>query len=88
VVEPAEFTVVTQAIVRGAQETAVRVLTPIGGPKGRQIAVRVGRIVVLVSDRRALDSFVGAWHQAQALVEAAFGPDLQLPKVGESISVD
>ena len=53
--EPARFTVVTQAMVGGAQETAARVLTPIGGSSGPQIAVRVGRIMVLVSDRQALD---------------------------------
>jgi hypothetical protein len=86
--EPAHFTVVTQAMVVGAQETAVRVLTPIGGSGGPQIAVRVGRIMVLVSDRQALESFVGAWHQAMTLADKAFGPDLPLPRVGESISAD
>ena len=86
--EPAHFTVVTQAMVVGAQETAVRVLTPIGGSSGPQIAVRVGRIMVLVSDRQALESFVGAWHQAMTLVNEAFGPEPPMPRVGESISAD
>ena len=86
--EPARFTVVTQAMVGGAQETAARVLTPIGGSSGPQIAVRVGRIMVLVSDRQALESFVGAWHQAMTLVNEAFGPEPPMPSVGESITAE
>ena len=41
-------------MVLGPRETAVRVLTPVSGSHGPQIAVRVGRIVVLVGDREAL----------------------------------
>jgi hypothetical protein len=84
--EPAPFTVVTRAMGVGAQETAVRLLTPIGGSSGPQIAVRVGRIMVLVSNRQALESFFGAWHEAMTLADRAFWPDLPLPRVGESIT--
>jgi len=41
-------------VVVGLQETALHVLTPVSGSNGPQIAVRVGRIVVLVDDREAL----------------------------------
>ena len=84
--EPAHFTVVSQAMVGGPQETAVRVLTPTNGSDSPKIAVRVGRILVLVSDREALESFVGAWHQDMALTGEAFGPELTLPRAGEPIS--
>jgi hypothetical protein len=86
--EPAHFRVVTQAMVAGAQETAVRVLKPINGSDSPKIAVRVGPIMVLVSDRPALESFVDAWKQAEALANETFGLEMPSPKVGESSSAD
>ena len=41
-----------------------------------------------VSNREALASFLDAWGQAGALADKAFGPELQLPRVGESISAE
>ena len=38
-----------------------------------QLAVRVGRLLVYMNDREALDSFVDAWHRAEALADKAFG---------------
>ena len=37
-------------MVLGLQETALHVLTPVSGSNSPQIAVRVGRIMVLVDD--------------------------------------
>jgi len=43
---------------------------------------------VYVANREALDSFLQAWGQAGALAEKAFGPDLPMPRLGESISAE
>ena len=80
---PSRFTVATQVIVSGAQETAVRILTPISGSPEPQIAVRVGRLMVLVGDRKSLVAFVDAWAQAETLADQAFGPELPPPQIGE-----
>ena len=57
-------------------------------PGQGQIGVRVGRLLVYVANREALGSFLQAWGQAAGLAEQAFGPDLPLPRVGESISAE
>ena len=72
----------------GAQDIRVQVIVPLSGPGQGQIGVRVGRLLVYVANREALDSFLQAWGQAAALADEAFGPDLPLPRVGGSISVD
>lgn len=41
--------------------------------------VRVGRLLVYVNDREALNSFIEAWGQAQDLADKAFGPVLPAP---------
>ena len=44
--------------------------------------------MVYVANRKALGSFLDAWGKAAGLADKAFGPDLPLPRVGESISAD
>lgn len=65
---------VCQATLSGAQEVTVRVLTPVSGPGGPQIGVRIGPLLILVSDRDALKSMVDVSNQAELLAETAFGP--------------
>ncbi len=48
--------VAAQAVMEGTQDTRVQALTPLAGPGHGQIAVRVGRVLVYVNDREALDS--------------------------------
>ena len=45
-------------------------------------------MLVYVANRKALGSFLDAWGKAAGLADKAFGPDLPLPRVGESISAD
>jgi hypothetical protein len=45
-------------------------------------------LLVYVSNREALGSFLDAWGKAGALADKAFGPEMPLPRVGESISAD
>jgi hypothetical protein len=82
------FDVASQVMAAGAQDIHVQVIVPLSGPGQGQIGVRVGRLLVYVSNRQALGSFLEAWGNAGALADKAFGPEMPLPKVGESISAE
>jgi hypothetical protein len=82
------FDVASQVMAAGAQDIHVEVIVPLSGPGKGQIGIRVGRLLVYVANREALGSFLQAWGQAGALADKAFGPDLPLPRVGESISAE
>jgi hypothetical protein len=82
------FDVASQVMAAGAQDIHVQVIVPLSGPGQGQIGVRVGRLLVYVANREALGSFLDAWGKAAALAEKAFGPDLPMPRVGESISAE
>jgi hypothetical protein len=69
-----QFRVAAQAMVTGLQDIRVEAATPLAGPGHGQIAVRVGRLLIYVNDRDALDSFLDAWTRAQELADKAFGP--------------
>lgn len=66
--------VAVQAVLEGMQEVRVQAATPVAGPGHGQIAVRVGRLLIYLNDREALDSFLDAWQQAAWLSDKAFGP--------------
>jgi hypothetical protein len=82
------FDAASQVMAAGVQDIHVQVIVPLSGPGQGQIGVRVGRLLVYVSNREALGSFLQAWGKAAGLAEKAFGPDLPLPKVGESIKTE
>lgn len=65
--------VAVQAVLEGMQEVRVQAATAAAGPGHGQIAIRVGRILIYVNDREALDSFLDAWQQAADLGNNAFG---------------
>lgn len=73
------FEVASQILAAGTQDYAVRVLTPLSGPHQGQIGVRVGRLLVYVANREALESFTTAWAEAAALADQAFGPEMPPP---------
>lgn len=75
------FEVAAQVLAAGTQDVRVQVLAPLSGPGMGQIGVRVGRLLVYVANREALDSFVEAWQQAETLADKAFGPDLPPTRV-------
>lgn len=66
--------VAVQAVTEGLQDVRVQAATPLAGPGHGQIAVRVGRVLVYVNDREALESFLDARTQAEGLADKAFGP--------------
>lgn len=72
--ETSRCTIACQATLSGSQEITVRALTPVSGPGGPQIGVRVGPILLLVSDRDALRSLIDAWSQGELLADTAFRP--------------
>ena len=82
------FDVASQVMAAGAQDVHVQVIVPLSGPGQGQLGVRVGRPLVYVANREALDSFLQAWGKAAGLVDKAFGPALPLPRVGESVSAE
>lgn len=63
--------VVCQASLTGQQEISVRVLMPVSGPPESRIAVRVGAVLLLISDQHALDSLAAAVEEAQRVAGAA-----------------
>ncbi len=71
--------VAAQAVMEGTQDVRVQALTPLAGPGHGQIAVRVGRVLVYVNDREALNSFLDAWREAAELADRAFGIVLPPP---------
>jgi len=69
--------VATQAIFAGPQDHRVCAMTPEATGCGYgHIAVRVGRVLVYLEDRQALEAWSTAIGKAADLADAAFGPDL------------
>jgi len=69
--------VAIQAIFAGPQEHRVCAMTPQASGRGYgHIAVRVGRILLYLEDRDALQAWTTAIGKAADLADAAFGPDL------------
>jgi hypothetical protein len=77
------FDVASQVMAAGAQDIHVQVIVPLSGPGKGQIGVRVGRILIYVANREALQSFSDAWQQAEELADRAFGSDLPPPMSGK-----
>ena len=59
--------------MEGMQEVRVQAVTPPAGPGHGQIAIRLGRVLIHLNDREALDSLLDAWRQAVDLGDRAFG---------------
>jgi len=76
------FDVASQVLAAGTQDVFVQAITPLSGLGKGQIGVRVGRLLVYVANRQALQSFLDAWREAEALADNVFGPDLPPPRVG------
>ena len=57
------FDVASQVMAAGAQDINVTTIVPLSGPGKGQIGVRVGRLLVYVSNREALGSFLDAWDR-------------------------
>jgi len=73
----ARMQVATQAIFAGPQDHRVAAVTAEASGRGYgHIAVRVGRVLVYLEDRDALQAWTTAIGKAADLADAAFGPDL------------
>ena len=71
--------VAVQAVMEGMQEVRVQGVTPLAGPGHGQIAIRLGRVLIYLNDREALDSLLDAAQQAAELGDKAFGVVLPAP---------
>ncbi len=68
--------VATQAIFAGPQEHRVSAMTAAASGRGYgHIAVRVGRILLYLVDRDALQAWTMAIGKAAVLADQAFGPE-------------
>jgi hypothetical protein len=62
-------------VLRGNQQIGVTAVSYLASGNGMgHIAVRVGRILVYIEDRDALNAFLDAWERAANFADAAFGP--------------
>lgn len=82
------FDVASQVIAAGTQDTHVQALIPLSGPGKGQVGVRVGRLLVYVANREALQSFLDAWSEAEALADKAFGPEMPMPRFVEGTTAE
>ena len=71
--------VAAQANFSGTQDTRVQMADSIDGANRAVIAVRIGKVLVYVEDRDALESCVRAWREAAEVAAEAFGPVLPPP---------
>ena len=73
----ARMTVAAQAVCAGPQDLRVSAMTPEATGRGYgHVCLRVGRMLVYLEDRDALDAWSCAIRQAQALADRAFGAEL------------
>jgi hypothetical protein len=70
--------VAAHIILRGRQDTAVRAYSLIDGFQPAYLSLRVGRVLLNIESRRALDDLAGAVGTAVNLADGIFGP----PSVG------
>ena len=72
--------VAAQAVMAGPQEVRVNAVAPhVSETRRGHICLRVGRILIYLEDRTALEDWTAALSQANRLAEGAFGPP---PPVG------
>lgn len=72
--------VAAQAVFAGPQDMRVSAMTPeVTGRGYGVLSIRVGRVLIYLEDRRALDDWLAAVHEAEALSEAVFGPVMPEP---------
>ena len=71
------MSVAAQAVCAGPQDLRVSAMTPEATGRGYgHVCLRVGRMLVYLEDRDALDAWSCAIRQAQALADKAFGSEL------------
>ena len=72
--------IAAQAVMAGPQDLRVRAATPSATGLGHgYVVLRVGRLLVYLEDRDALDTWREALRQAIELSDEAYGPELPPP---------
>lgn len=67
--------VIASARLRGDQESRVQGMTSVTSPTGEaHIALRVGRVLLFLEDRKALDALRRAVRTAGGLADVVYGP--------------
>lgn len=70
---------VTQAVLGGDIDFRVQAMSPVVGPGPGTISIRLGRVVLVLEDRDALEVLGTACRQAETMADRAFGPVLPPP---------
>lgn len=70
---------ITQAVLGGDLDFRVQAMSSVVGPGPGTISIRLGRIVLVIEDRNALEVLTTACHQAEAMADRAFGPEMPPP---------
>lgn len=71
--------VISQCVLGGDIDFRVQAMSPVVGPGPGTISIRLGRVVLVLEDRDALEVLRTAVVQAVALVDRAFGPEMPPP---------
>ena len=66
--------VAAQVVLGGRQDTAVRAYSHKDGWRPAYLSVRVGRFLLNIEDRRALEDLAGIVGHAVTLADRTFGP--------------
>lgn len=67
--------VMVSARLRGDQHCVAQGVAAIGDPQGRShIQLQVGRVLILLEDREAFESFAAAARTAIVMADRVFGP--------------
>ncbi len=67
---------VTQAMLGGDIDFRVQAMSPVVGPGPGTISIRLGRVMLVLEDRDALEVLITACRQAESMAERAFGPEM------------
>ena len=70
---------ITQAVLGGDIDFRVQAMSPVAGPGPGTISIRLGRVVLVLEDRDALQVLRGAVLQAVELADRALGPEMPPP---------
>jgi len=70
---------ITQAVLGGDVDFRVQAMSPIVGPGPGTISIRLGRFVLVIANRDALEVLTLACGQGLRLADRAFGPEPPAP---------
>lgn len=71
--------IVSQCVLGGDLDFRVECMSPLVGPGPGRVSIHLGRVVLVLEDRDALEVLGTAVRQAEAMADRAFGPEMPPP---------